>query len=843
MHGRAARVSERCCHIRHRTATAPDLATGGQCYRKGARGPRQRQSGRKGSGAIGQHGQGQKRPSASNRALLWRRRASIAAVAALLLWGGLWTFHRGPTPQRWLHSLTASLSEQLGVPVSIRTVTVAGIDRIALHDVRIAGDVPLETRRVVAAFSLGEFVRNPGQPAAALRWVRVDDWRVRWSVDELPGTEWLAALGGELGLSTDTAGSNEAGDDTMPRGGMHAAPAVKSAGERLHETLAAFLAPLIDVEWADGNLDVYVGQGHLDVVPTAPRSLAGEVGSADALLPPLSVTGEGTLVLGQGRLALRHGDFAVEHRPEVGERGGGPSLDGLRALVNGTLWPRPDLYVHAEMDPSGWTGDGSDGRTAVPPFRTAEAEAWLAGSWQRLDAWGTVRLRDAALPWWSEPEPYTVDEAVVQWGRRPDGPLQVNVEASRDGARLRMDGVIAAGGGLDFVVAATDVAVPGDVPPLEGQDVRGNVDFSGVLGGTWEDPVLEGEAQADGGYLFGQPVSELQGNMRLSASEFGFHSVRASQGNSHYFLEGTLAFAEGMPFELLLRTDRGRAETLLAVLNWDIPVHARLKGAMRFARTDGVVEASGQAALERGSAWGQPFDRAEGDFRYADGQFVVSDAVGFLRGGQVTGSGGSDPGGWRVHVEAEDVPLQALLPWREALPGATGVFDFVGEVTYGEGDESPGLRGEVAARHVHIGLLDFAEGQGVIALDGRELLVEGIRLRRDTGGVYDVVGKVADVFEQPRLALDVDVRGESVEALVAVTDWRLPLLARSEPLRARIDLTGPSAAPEAAIRVEADAVYVLGRPAPLALDLRWRDGRIEVERDESEQGIGNQAGT
>ena len=31
-------------------------------------------------------------------------------------------------------------------------------------------------------------------------------------------------------------------------------------------------------------------------------------------------------------------------------------------------------------------------------------------------------------------------------------------------------------------------------------------------------------------------------------------------------------------------------------------------------------------------------------------------------------------------MEAEDVPLQALLPWREALPGATGVFDFVGEV-------------------------------------------------------------------------------------------------------------------------------------------------------------------
>lgn len=744
-------------------------------------------------------------------------------------------FHQGPTPQRWLHHLTASLSERLGADVSIGSVTLAGFDRIALHDVTVAGDGPMDARRVVAAFSLGEFLRNPGDPAAALRWVRVEDWRAELFVDEWPGSEWTAMLVKAFGFPT---AAPAAAEDGLPAPAERETGGEKSSpGAAFEQRLASLLEPFVKGDWVDGDLKVYVGEGRIALANRIAARVGEEgsamVGAAEgaSYVPDVSLTAEGTLVFGGGRFSVRGVAFGVD-----GSRitAGTMPWDGLQLSVNGTVWPRPDLYVRAVAE--GSRGEGAAHRATDRPatdrlFRYAEGEAWLAGTWQKLDAWGTLRARDAVLPWWSHETPYTVDEAVVHWGRRPSEPIQMAVDAARGAARLHMKGTVSDGGLLDFVVAAADVAVPKDVPPLAGQEVQGNVDFNGMLQGSWAEPVLAGEALADGGYLFGQPLTELQGNIRLSRSEFAFQAVRATQGNSDYYLEGELGFAETMPFELVLRTDRGRTETLLAVLNWDVPVQAGLRGTMRFERRHGPLEAEGQIALERGSAWGQPFDRAEGDFRYEDGRFVLSNGVGSLRGGTVTGFGGSDGDGWTLHVKAEDVPLQAIIPWREALPGATGVFDFVGEVQHGAGEESPGLRGDVTARHVHVGLLDFAEGEGVVALDGRELVVEGLRLRRDTGGVYDVVGKVEDVFAEPRLALDVDVRGESVEALVAMTDWRLPLLARSEPMRARIAFTGPAASPEAAIRVESDAVYVLGRSTPLAMDLRWRDGRIEIERD------------
>ena len=76
----------------------------------------------------------------------------------------------------------------------------------------------------------------------------------------------------------------------------------------------------------------------------------------------------------------------------------------------------------------------------------------------------------------------------------------------------------------------------------------------------------------------------------------------------------------------MVRTDRGRAETLTAVLGWDVPLQAGLAGTLTFAGPLGAIGAEGDITLTHGVAFGQSFDQLTGQFGYGDGEFSVVNA-------------------------------------------------------------------------------------------------------------------------------------------------------------------------------------------------------------------------
>ena len=241
----------------------------------------------------------------------------------------------------------------------------------------------------------------------------------------------------------------------------------------------------------------------------------------------------------------------------------------------------------------------------------------------------------------------------------------------------------------------------------------------------------------------------------------------------------------------------GRAEAVVAALGWTTPVQAGLAGTVRFAGPSGAVGAQGQVALTHGVAFGQPFDRLAGQFRYGDGMFSVADVEGALRGGTVRLDGGGRLAGpWRLAVYADDVPLQAVHTVRDRWPQLSGLIGFDGVVESAADGGPPSAEGRVTGRHLYVGAADFAEAAGRIALREGEVTVEAVRLQRTLGGTYTVTGRIADAARRPSLDLSVEVADESVGDLTTLLGWTPPVPV-SGSVAASIRLRGTADDPEA----------------------------------------------
>lgn len=742
----------------------------------------------------------------------------VAVMGVILVTVLGWALHRGSLTPQWGKTLARELTQGLAVPVSVDAVGL-GVNRLVLHGVETGGAVPVEAERVVVGLSWVDVWRPGGGLLEGVRWIEVDGLRA-----ELPPDLWPGRSAGGAEADDAKQALKDAASDEEPRAG--------AAGR---VDLAAWLQRLpahreLPLRLKDARLVVRLGVDENDGTAAASAG-AGEV---------LEAVVNGVVEWHDGRLALQRLTAAAA---------------GLELTLNGVVFPNPDVYAlvvaHDLAEVRGALPDEQAAASPVHVWGRAAGEAWLAGSWRRPHAWGTVRLHDLRIAPAGVSDPgddegqetaapetavYAVDDAVVHWTYRDSQPLHVRVEAARRAAKLRSEGTVdLRDGALALTVDATDVDVPGDVPPLARWNVAGRADFSGTLTGTARAPELKGAVASDGGRLLGQPFSGLEGHVELTVERFSFHRARVAQGTAVYHLEGVVDFASevsGEPghLDVVLRTDRGRAEAVVAALGWNAPVQAGLAGTVRFAGPSGAVGAQGQVALTHGVAFGQPFDRLAGQFRYGDGMFSVADVEGALRGGTVRLDGGGRLAGpWRLAVYADDVPLQAVHAVRDRWPQLSGLIGFDGVVESAADGGPPSAEGRVTGRHLYVGAADFAEAAGRIALREGEVTVEAVRLQRTLGGTYTVTGRIADAARRPSLDLSVEVADESVGDLTALLGWTPPVPV-SGSVAASIRLRGTADDPEARVRLDAPAVSVAGRRAALGLTLRLKDGRIEVEQ-------------
>lgn len=724
------------------------------------------------------------------------RVALVIMICGLIVGAGLWAVNQGPAPQRWQAAIVAGLTDALGVPVTVDGLRIAGVNRIVLDGVELGGPVPLAAKRVVVGFAVGDLMRSRGAPLEALRWVHVDGWRA-----ELPGDTWQTLV--------------PAADDPGGRGDEGAVSGDSEDGRRAMPDRTVDVAALLQHLGIDREVIVRLSDGRVSV-------------PAGQWTPPLDIGVRGNIVVENGRLQL-------ERLVAVGP--------GWEAALTGALFPRPDVYAYLVSGDVAKAVAGMTWTTAVHTAGRVEAEAWLAGDWPSPQAWGRVRLHDAEVAGPTGPDTageavhrYTADDVVVDWAYRTGHPVEVTVDAAKKAARLKAEGIVLpTDGAMNLTVTATDLDLPADVPVLGRWDVDGWADFHGTLTGTVRAPQLSGTVASDGGRLFGQPFSGLQGDLELTDERFSFARARIAQGTAVYHLEGVVAFASELEqrparLELALRTDRGRVEALASVLGWEVPVQADLSGTMTFVGPFGAIGAEGEVAMSHGIAFGQPFDELAGRFQYGPDGFAVTDVVGSVRGGSVTAQGGGAVDGpWELRVGVDDVPMQAITAVRDVLPAASGLVGFDGVVRSDAGGQFPLVAGTVTGRHLLVGGVDFASAVGDVAFHGGELTTGGLTMARHRGGTYYVTGRIVDGVDAPVFDLSVDVENESLADVLALAGLRLPVPAAAGSVGASMTLSGTLKNPEARIRLEAPDVFVVGRRTALALELRLKDGRIEVE--------------
>ncbi len=712
------------------------------------------------------------------------RRSRHAAVALLLLAvigaAGALSVLNGPLPERWREAAAASLSEAVGAEVTIGAVRLAGLGRVVLEDVQAEGAVSLRADQVRAGFSAWNLKGVVREPLAALEWVEVRGLHLTVAAD------WLTRAAG-MGRSGDGRPRGAAGGAGPGPGGAAESRGLDFPGD-------------LPVDITNGRLTIVDGAERLEAVLTGRVQLAG------------------------GRLNLD--DVRVE-------------LPGAAVTWRGTAWPKPDLFARVEGTnlAEAWAVIPTRWRAELPVelSGTVEGEAWLAGTWEGPGAWGRLRLAGLSVhvPA-AAARPYALSGGTLAWSWWPAEGLELDLDATRTGTRLRLAGRITAAGGLDLSVAATGVDLATDVTALNRWGAAGAADFMGRLQGSLSAPVLSGELLADDGRLFDQPFSSLAARVRLSPDAFSFEQARLEHGDSEYHLEGRIAWrqASGGPGDLrvVLRTDQGRVEEVFGALGWTVPVAAGWNGTVVLEGSLGAVVGRGDVVLTGGVAWGQPFDRLAGSFRYGPDGFQILDAAGLVRGGHVQVYGGGEPAGpWELAVTARDVPLHAIAALRDRAPMLSGLVRFEGTVRRDSGDPMPSFEGGMTAQHVRVGSLDFQDAYGQIAFVGGAWQTSGLTLRRPSGGTYRANGAVRYGDDEPLLDLTVTVAGESVADVLALTGLRLPVLAPSGRMDAEVVLSGPIVRPDARIRMEAPDMRGIGYRTGVAVELRVEDGRVHVE--------------
>lgn len=726
------------------------------------------------------------------------KRALIVATSSLLFvvvfFFGLL---RSPLPASWTAEMAVALSDELGVPVSVEDVVLSGPARLTLRGVDVDGPVPLQAERIVVGFSWSRLWRAKQVDVSALRSVRLERWEAT-----VPTDEANFMRGSSLrGMPDAAAGTFGPG---MPPSVFALAAAVPISE---HDPSTEFA-----VESRDGRV-----------------TFASDAGTWEASVG--------------GTAHVRGGQIDLE-RVIVADA-------DVMLRVDGTVTPAPDLFVVAETtDVAAVASRLLPATTAAvaQPAGRATVEARLRGTWDAPDAWGRVRWREAQFGSTRDDEndgfvaqPYAADDIIAKWAYIPNRGFELVAEATKAPGKLRLEGVVALDGQLDFVVNATDLELPRDVPVLAQWDIDGVADFAGTLTGHFSSPVLSGELASDGGRIFGQPFSTVVGRLGLTKTAFSFDRTRIAQGTADYFLEGVIRFAaedgsEPGHLQVELRTDRGRVEALTAALGWEVPVRAGLAATLEFSGPFGAVTARGDVGLQHGIAWEQRFDELAGTFEYTPERFSLEGVTARVRGGTLQAAGGGPlDGGWEVNVEATDVPLQAVSVVRNELPRASGLVDFSGRLHHDAAADGLVFGGGLTGKHLQLGTLDFAEAHGEVAMRNGTLTTEGLTLQRRNGATYTVVGGV-DVIAHAgepepasRLDVAVTVADERLAELLAYAGLQMPVTVADGKVGAQIAVQGSVADPTATVRIDAPDVNVVGRRAALGLDVLFKDGRIRVE--------------
>ena len=158
-----------------------------------------------------------------------------------------------------------------------------------------------------------------------------------------------------------------------------------------------------------------------------------------------------------------------------------------------------------------------------------------------------------------------------------------------------------------------------------------SLDFQGILGGTMQSPLIQGELSAQQMILRGHPVGPLTTEIRIDLQGLTFRKALLERPSATYLFAGTLDFHPPQ-FQVDATVRQGSLKNVIAVFYRHLPMDALLDGDFTIRGRPRAFSVSGDLALSDGVFYGQSFERGQARFEVTPSRISFPGAT--LRKGQ-----------------------------------------------------------------------------------------------------------------------------------------------------------------------------------------------------------------
>ena len=155
---------------------------------------------------------------------------------------------------------------------------------------------------------------------------------------------------------------------------------------------------------------------------------------------------------------------------------------------------------------------------------------------------------------------------------------------------------------------------------------KGHGVFSGGIGGSFDNPKISGRADISGVSLEGYGVESVISDFSYEKNLLNIHETVFKSSGEEHIARGKISFPEAKEFLDIstpvynLRASLKNAEfgKVIQIFYKDFPAKGRLNADLKIGGKDKYVDISGNASVEKASAYNIPFDSASMAFSYTN---------------------------------------------------------------------------------------------------------------------------------------------------------------------------------------------------------------------------------
>jgi translocation and assembly module TamB len=263
-----------------------------------------------------------------------------------------------------------------------------------------------------------------------------------------------------------------------------------------------------------------------------------------------------------------------------------------------------------------------------------------------------------------------------------------------------------------------------------GTAIEGVGQFDGELHGTLTAPEGTANFTAVNGEILSQPFTQVTGSTRITSQQVTLQNVEMVNGVTKHNIQGTIALAGQKDINMTIRTQRARAETLIALLVPGEKLTGNVDNEMTITGSLENPNIMGQITLTDGSFRGQLLAKAAGSYKREQGVTTITDFVIQSLNTQIHLSGTISPNNeLNFDVVAQDIDLEKLL--NSSTYVASGKAKFQGKLT---GTPTvPVFKGELSADKLRLNQQEFTDVAGTITVAGDEIEIPAISFLQGKG--------------------------------------------------------------------------------------------------------------